>query len=53
LDDEFIAAHGVFEGDGHLCWSFKNPGNDEVKSCGIGQLGWKILIRELVLGFHW
>ena len=19
LDDEFIAAHGVFEGDGHLC----------------------------------
>jgi hypothetical protein len=35
LDDEFIAADGAFKGDGHLCCSFKDPGNDEVKKCGI------------------
>ncbi len=33
--DEFVAANGVFEGDGRLRCSFKNPGNNEVKSCGI------------------
>jgi len=31
LVDEFIAANGAFEGDGHLCCSFKNPGNNEMK----------------------
>jgi hypothetical protein len=31
LDDEFVAADGVFEGDGHLRCSFKNPGNNEAK----------------------
>jgi len=30
-DDEFVAADGAFEGDGCLKWSYKNPGNDEVK----------------------
>jgi hypothetical protein len=31
LVDEFVASDGAFEGDGHLCCSFKNPGNNEVK----------------------
>ena len=30
-EDEFVAADGAFEGDGHLHCSFKNPGNGEVK----------------------
>jgi hypothetical protein len=33
LYDEFVAADGTFEGDGRLCYSYMNPGNDEVKSC--------------------
>jgi hypothetical protein len=30
-EDEFVAANGAFEGDGHLHCSFKNPGNNEAK----------------------
>jgi hypothetical protein len=30
-EDEFVAADGVFEGDGHLCCSFKNSRNYEAK----------------------
>jgi hypothetical protein len=31
LDDEFIVVDGAFKSDGHLCCSFKNPGNNEAR----------------------
>ncbi len=55
--DEFVASNGAFEGDGCLRCSFKNPGNDEVKKLWNlafhdVRTGVRILIKELVLGFH-
>jgi len=58
LENEFVAANGAFEGDGHLRCNFKNPGMMRQKSCGIWhfmkwELVWKSVTKELVLGFHW
>jgi len=44
LDDEFVAANGVFEGDGHLRCTFKNPGNDKVKKL------WNLAFHEVRTG---
>jgi hypothetical protein len=44
LDDEFIAANGVFKGDGFLRCSFKNPRNDEVKKL------WNLAFHEVRTG---
>ncbi len=37
--DEFVAAHGGFDGDGRFHCSYKNPGNDEVKQ--LFNLAWR------------
>jgi hypothetical protein len=44
LDNEFIAANGAFEGDGHLHCSFKNPGNNEAKKL------WNLAFPEVRTG---
>jgi len=43
-EDEFVAADGAFEGDGHLRCSYKNPGNDDVKKL------WNLAFREVRTG---
>jgi hypothetical protein len=43
-EDFFVAANGAFEGDSHLCCSFKNTGNDEV-----GKL-WNLAFCEVRTG---
>jgi len=43
-DDEFVAADGTFEVDGHLWCSFKNPGNDKVKRL------WNLAFCEVRMG---
>jgi hypothetical protein len=42
-DDEFVAADGAFECDGHLCCSFKNPAYDGVKT-------WNLAFHEARTG---
>jgi hypothetical protein len=38
-DDEFVAVHGGFEGDGRLRCSYKTPGQDETKK--LFNLSWQ------------
>ena len=38
-DGEFVAADGAFDGDGRFCFSYKNPGNDEIKK--LFNLAWR------------
>jgi len=44
LQDEFVAADGVFEGDGHLRCSYKNPRNDDIKKL------WNLAFQEVRAG---
>jgi len=44
LEDEFVAANGMFEGDGCLRCSFKNPRNNEGKKL------WNLAFREVRTG---